>query len=441
MNDINIGDYPLQSTEKIYRNKKKSNIRVWFFCLLLILLAAMFLPWTQYITAKGRVTTLKPDQRLQELNTIIPGRVVKWFVKEGDLVKTGDTILLLGEVKDDYLDPMLVQRTQQQIGAKKNAVDYYRGKASVTETQLNALSAGRSLKSNQLQNKMIQLKRKLQSDSADAAAARNEYQLAQQQYERQQKMYEDGLVSLTQLEQRNQVMQNAAAKRIVAENKLSNTSQEQSILSSEMGTVQQEYLEKAAKATGERFQSMSQAATSEGEISKLQNQEASYIMRKGMYYVIAPQNGQVVQVKKAGIGEILKEGEKIAQLVPERSGYAVEMFVRPTDLPLISPGQKVQFVFDGFPAIVFSGWPQASSGTFSGRVSTIENAVSENGKFRVLVAEDETAKKWPPEVKMGTGARAIALLKDVPVWYELWRNINGFPPDYYKPEAPSLHKK
>jgi hypothetical protein len=33
---------------------------------------------------------------------------------------------------------------------------------------------------------------------------------------------------------------------------------------------------------------------------------------------------------------------------------------------------------------------------------------------------------------MGTGAQAMALLNDVPIWYELWRNINGFPPNYYK---------
>ena len=35
-------------------------------------------------------------------------------------------------------------------------------------------------------------------------------------------------------------------------------------------------------------------------------------------------------------------------------------------------------------------------------------------------------------LKTGTGARGFALLNTVPVWYELWRQINGFPPDYYK---------
>jgi hypothetical protein len=107
------------------------------------------------------------------------------------------------------------------------------------------------------------------------------------------------------------------------------------------------------------------------------------------------------------------------------------MFIRPLDLPLISKGQKVRFMFDGFPAIVFSGWPNQSYGTFGGKVMAIENSISPNGMFRVLVVEDIKERPWPEQVKIGGGAQGIALLKNVPIWYELWRNINGFPPDYY----------
>jgi hypothetical protein len=119
-------------------------------------------------------------------------------------------------------------------------------------------------------------------------------------------------------------------------------------------------------------------------------------------------------------------------IVPMQSNYAVEMFVRPVDLPLVSIGQPVRFLFDGFPAIVFSGWPNSSYGTFGGRIVAYESSISPNGLFRVLVTEDPNDRKWPEQLKMGSGAQGIALLKDVPVWYELWRNINGFPPDYYK---------
>jgi hypothetical protein len=111
------------------------------------------------------------------------------------------------------------------------------------------------------------------------------------------------------------------------------------------------------------------------------------------------------------------------------------------DLPLISVGQKVRFMFDGFPAIIFSGWPENSYGTFGGKVVAYEHTISTNGLFRVLVAEDTTDRPWPQQLKLGTGAQAIALLKDVPVWYELWRNINGFPPDYYMLKEPAAKSK
>jgi multidrug resistance efflux pump len=176
-------------------------------------------------------------------------------------------------------------------------------------------------------------------------------------------------------------------------------------------------------------------------VAKLQNQVSNYTIRNGMYIILAPQDGQIVQANKSGIGEILKDGEAISYIVPNRINYAVEMFIRPVDLPLIHIGQKVRFMFDGFPAIVFSGWPQHSYGTFSGKIVALENSISANGSFRVLVAEDSTDKKWPPQLKIGSGAQGITLLKDVPIWYELWRNINGFPPDYYQYKESTVTNK
>jgi hypothetical protein len=161
-----------------------------------------------------------------------------------------------------------------------------------------------------------------------------------------------------------------------------------------------------------------------------------------MYFITAPQAGQITKAKKAGIGEIIKDGEMLVEIIPAKIDYAVELFVEPMDLPLVSVKQKVRFMFDGFPAIVFSGWPNASYGTFSGEVVAVENAVSANGKFRVLIKEDVSDnKKWPEALKIGAGTQGIALLKNVPVWYELWRNINGFPPDFYSASNKNEKKK
>jgi multidrug resistance efflux pump len=436
-----VNNSPIKSFGNIYRIHKKSKVKYWAMGISLLLVVILFLPWTQNISARGDVTTLRQEQRPQQLNTIIPGKVARWFVKEGDYVKEGDTIMQLSEIKDDYFDPNLLSRTKEQLTAKEMSIENYKGKAGTADVQIEALTQARVLKISQIENKIRQQRMKVQADSADMIAAVNDFTIATKQFARQKNMYDSGLVSLTQLEQRNVSFQNATAKKTSAEIKFMNAKQELGILQLELNGAIQDYNEKISKASGDKYQSLSQIATGQADVAKLQNQYMNYDIRSKLYYITAPQSGQVVKAKKAGIGEIVKEGEMIVEIVPDHIQYAVEIFVRPVDLPLLDKGQKVRFMFDGFPAIVFSGWPQSSYGTFGGVVTAIENSVSDNGKFRVLVAEDPKDRKWPPELKMGTGAAGFALLKDVPVWYELWRNINGFPPEYYKSAAVTTEKE
>ena len=424
----------------VYRHGHKNRVKTWFLTVLLVLLAALFLPWTQNIRAKGTVTALRQEQRPQQINTIIDGRIEKWFIKEGDFVKKGDTLVQLSEIKIDYLDPKLMQRTAEQIEAKRSSVAFYENKINATEVQIEALKAALQVKLDQLKNKYRQAEVKLQSDSMEVVAAANEWRIASMQFNRQKALHDSGLVSLTQLELRNQAYQTAMAKKISAENKYLASRQEIDIVKTEASAVQQEYNEKVSKAEAERYGSSSSVATGQGDIAKLQIQYASYRIRNGMYHIIAPQSGQIVQARNTGIGEIVKEGGMLIHIVPDQIDYAVEMYVRPADLPLVAPGQKVRFFFDGFPAIVFSGWPEASYGTYQGVVSAVESDVSANGLFKLLVREDNGYRRWPRELRIGTGANGIALLKNVPLWYELWRNINSFPPDYYKPKKEEVKK-
>ena len=431
----------LKSLENIYHINKKSNVAKWFLFTFLAFVFIMFLPWTQNIKTQGNVNTLFQEQRPQKLNSPIPGRIIKWYVKNGDVVKKGDTILQISEVKDDYLDPLLVERTQEQVQAKKGVRDYYNAKISTTENQIAAITAAKDLKLNQIKIKIAQLQNKLKAEQAELTAVNNELKIAQDQLNRQNKMYEEGLVSLTQLQQRNVSYQNALAKKTSAENKLAQTQQEIAAQNIEQNAVIQEYTEKLSKTEGDRFQSMGQVAGSTGDIAKLENQVATYKVRKGLYYILATQDGQITQLTKAGIGEIVKDAETIGIIVPKNIDYIAEIYVKPVDLPLIRENQKVMLTFDGFPAIVFSGWPNSSYGTFSGKIIAIENSISENGLFKAIVAEDKTQKRWPPNMKIGTGASGIAILNDVPIWYEIWRNINGFPPDYYQVNTQKNEKK
>jgi multidrug efflux pump subunit AcrA (membrane-fusion protein) len=430
----------LLSYRNLYLVNKKSAVKKWLYGILITLVVVAFLPWTQNIRAKGAVTTLRQEQRPQELNTIIAGKVVKWHVKEGDFVKAGDTLLQLGEVKVEYFDPQLLERTRQQITAKQMANQGYASKAQTAAVQMDALIEGRKLKLTQLDNKIKQQYLKLQSDSMDLSAVNNEYSVSKRQIDAAKLMLDSGVISLTDFERRKVTFQNSQAKRIGSESKFLQSKQELNNLFIEKNSTVQEYTDKISKAEGERFSSLSNIASGEADVSKLENSYSNYDIRNQLYYIRAPQSGQITKAKKAGLGEMLKEGEMIVEIVPTDVQHAIELFISPMDLPLISKGQKVRFIFDGFPAIVFSGWPNSSYGTFGGVVSAIETSVSTNGKFRILVTEDPKEKPWPKQLSIGGGANGIALLKDVSIWYELWRNINGFPPEYYQSEYAKENK-
>ncbi|MCW5906278.1 MAG: HlyD family efflux transporter periplasmic adaptor subunit [Chitinophagales bacterium] len=419
------------SFRKAFGEKRETKTMYWLGGFSMLFVFTMLLPWTQNIQAPGIITTRSPEERPQELNAIIAGRIEKWYVREGDMVQKGDTILKITEIKENYLDPELLKRTDDQIKAKESTIDFYRNKVAATQNQIAALYQARELKLEQLHNKIQQATLSVQSDSMALQAAITELNIAREQFKRQQDLYKQGLKSLTELEQRQQQMQNAEAKRTIAENKFMNTKNDLLNARIELNTVDREYSEKISKAESDKFTALSEITNGEAEVAKLKNQFSNYAIRNAFYYVLAPQNGQITKTVSAGIGEVVKEGDMMVKIVPAEFQYAVEMYVNPVDLPLISIGQKVRFMFDGWPAIVFSGWPNVSYGTFGGKVVAIDNAISGNGKFRILVAEDKDDTPWPRALKVGGGAKGMALLKDVTIIYELWRQMNGFPPDFY----------
>jgi adhesin transport system membrane fusion protein len=118
---------------------------------------------------------------------------------------------------------------------------------------------------------------------------------------------------------------------------------------------------------------------------------------------------------------------------------AVEMTVRAMDVPLIEAGRKVRIQFDGWPALQFSGWPNVSVGTFGGLVKVIDRVDDTGGNYRILVTPDPNDEPWPEQLRMGSGTKGWVMLDNVKVGYEIWRQLNGFPPSLY--EAPESNDK
>lgn len=388
---------------------------------MILLIIILFLPWTQNVTGKGNVTTLKPNQRPQNIQSAISGRIEEWFIQEGNYVKKGDTILRISEVKSDYFDDKLVERTGDQIQSKTQSIQAYRDKVNALQNQILALQQEQKLK-------LQQAELKVKSNQIDLEAANTNQSIAQTQYDRVIALQSEGLKATKDVEEKRMKLQASQAKLISQQNKLSDAQ-------IELSRIKATYDDKIAKAQSNLYTAQSLQFNTQAEISKLENSRSNYTKRNTLQFVTAPQNGYINKTLKSGVGETFKQGESLVTIMPADYELAVETFVQPIDLPLIHIGEKVRVQFDGWPAIVFSGWESISYGTYGAKVVAIENFISDNGMFRVLLAPDKEDHKWPNGIRVGSGAKTIALLDDVPIWYELWRQLNGFPPNFYKPNT------
>lgn len=443
-NTVHCGDElkNLKSTRLIFLSPRHLSMRNLLLVLLGLFLIFMFLPWTQNVRSEGKVTTLLPEQRPQTIHATIAGRVETWYVTEGQFVKKGDTIVHLSEVKTDYFDPQLVERVQNQVDAKEGSIDAYGSKVGALETQMDAMRRELQSKISQTLNKIEQARLKVQSDSIKVQQTDIDQQIAQRQFEGAKALYDKGLESLTKFEERRLKLQDAQTKRIAAQNDLESSRNDLLIYKTELQLARNEYANKIAKTQSDKFSTLSESFDARASVNKLMIDRENYSRRSSFYYIVAPQDCYVVKAVTTGIGEIVKEGDPVVSIQPSEYQLAVEMYVRPIDLPLVKKGQKVRFLFDGWPAFFFSGWPGISLGTFGGKVYAVDRNISNNGKFRVLVEQDTTElEPWPEPLQVGGGAKGIALINDVPLWYELWRILNGFPADLYVEEDASSENK
>lgn len=401
----------------------------------------LFLPWRQNIQGVGTLTTLRPQDRPQTVQNQIAGRIEHWSVREGQLVKAGDTLLTISEIKDEYFDPNLPERLREQLAAKQGNVAANTAKIQATDQQLAALRTTLEVQLSSARNKVEQAENYLNIDQAELVAATNFFETAKARLARYEEGYKNGLFSLTDIETRRLKLQEDQAKVTAARNKVASSRQALANARIELSNLRAKYEQDVAKTLSDRSSAVSSRSSSEGEVAALRNKISNVDVRRGLYVVRAPQAGYVVRTLKAGIGETIKEGESIATLQPDAPVLAAELYVRAMDVPLIQRGRQVRLQFDGWPAIQFSGWPSVAVGTFAGTVTVIDVVSSGNGKYRLLVRPDQHHRRdnpWPAQLRLGSGVYGWVILDSVPVWYEIWRQLNGFPPtlDTEPTEAP-----
>ncbi|MEM7469462.1 MAG: HlyD family efflux transporter periplasmic adaptor subunit [Pseudomonadota bacterium] len=162
------------------------------------------------------------------------------------------------------------------------------------------------------------------------------------------------------------------------------------------------------------------------------------LSRQSSQIVRAPRAGRIVHITAGNTSTLVKAGDPIASFAPTDIERAVEVYLRGIDAPIVQTGQHARVMFEGWPAVQFSGWPEAAIGTFGGLVGSVDPVAQPDGTFRTLIYEDPT-DPWPEDryLRMGGKARVWVQLSAVRLGYELWRQLNRFPP---KPSTTSVDK-
>lgn len=381
-----------------------------------------FLPWQQNIPGAGRVVAYLPIERQQSVDAPIGGRIVDVKVQEGSIVNKGDLLLVISD-----LDPQFLARLDQRKEAIQTKLLNYEDKVLTFGQQVENLEAVRELAITAARFKIETAKEKVNASREKLAAAEASLVAAEAQYERKKNLFDAKAVSKRDVEVAMRDLEIARTSKNSAIAGLQADQNDQQALETELEKITKDAAVKINDANSKMQEARSQAADArdslakiEGEISKAQTQRLT-----------APMDGVVFRLTANLFGQIVKSGDRLLEIVPQTDSRAVELWVDGNDAPLVSKGDLVRLQFEGWPAVQFPGWPAVAVGTFGGKVDLVDATDNGKGQFRILIRPDEDDKQsWPGAkyLRQGVRAKGWVLLNEVSIGYEIWRQLNGFPP-------------
>lgn len=403
--------------------------RMLTFILLALPVVLLAVPWQQNVVGKGRVVGYKPTDRQQTVNAPVSGRITKWYVAEGSVVKTGDLLLELSDNDPYYLDRL--KQNEIATVAKLNAAlaklkSYGEQVVAIKESRTLAIKAATE-RVLMAQDRVLAAEREIESTAA-------EQETAKLNLKRMEALLKDGLTSKRKQELAELKVRQSVAKYSQSQAKLAAARREESALKSKQEQVAKDFNAKINSATATQDNARSEVASARNSLLSIETKLA----RQKQQSVTAPCDGTILRIMRPGAGEIVKAGAQLAVLIPSTEDLAVEIWVDGNDMPLITPGRHIRLQFEGWPAVQFAGWPSVAVGTFGGKVILVDATDDGTGKFRVLVSPDDPEHAWPgqPYLRQGVRAKGWILLNQVTLGYELWRQLNGFPPVVDNPKLP-----
>jgi multidrug resistance efflux pump len=287
--------------------------------------------------------------------------------------------------------------------------------------------------------RIVEAENKVREAEQKVVAAHIDVDTANLNVDRHRQLASQGLVSQRELEVAIQGAIGSKADLQGAEAALKAAQQGMKALRFGRDQISAEVLQRLLDAEASRAGAIAEAAKAADQLADTELRLSNAAQRRAAGRILSPVDGTVVRMAQVGPGETVKQGDKLVRVSPASADKAVEMKADGIDAPLLNVGRKVRLLFYGIPAIPLPAWPEIMAGTYGGIIKVIDMVDDGKGNYRFWVVPDPEDRPWPEQthVRQGTKVMGWVILNRVPLWYELWRRFNLFPPDYQE-GPPSL---
>ncbi len=343
-----------------YRGDVGSSLRrrkLWALWLIAAMFTFLFL-LTFGIHIEGAVVaegSLSVESRVKTITHPTGGVLSKLYVKEGDRVKAGQTLLEFdtdvaqpsAQFSNLSLDQLLVRKARldaETAGLTRIGMPpEMEGRSS--EATLRALGEEQRLlrlrqqevASNRrlLDERIIQFQELIRSYDVQIESAQKQLVLIEPELEGLRTLFEKKLVPINRL---NQLERQAVELRGSIGALQANIAQTQARISE----TQEQRL---ALQTTRKSEAATELAQVNSAVSDQRIRIAEADDRFNRSIVTAPVNGVVDQMQFITVGSVVPPGQAIAQLVPDKDELIIEAYVSPSDFDQLTIGQKARVTF------------------------------------------------------------------------------------------------
>ncbi|MFW2354021.1 HlyD family type I secretion periplasmic adaptor subunit [Hydrogenophaga sp.] len=316
-----------------------------------------FAPLSMAVVAPAFV---KVDLNRRPVQHLEGGTVREVLVRDGQHVKAGDPVLVLGDVRVDadrnrlgyrvYVERATLERLEAEHSFARTltfsdelstaAQQDHRIKSALLKegalfrAQRHSLDSATTLMKTQRER----VEQEIVAVQAQIAQAQNSLTLQRSDLEANRELIKQGFISSSRISQIDAVVLEYAAKLEERRTELARAAQRLVEIDLKIQSIRNDYVKAASdqlKATAQRL----------GEIEQEQRKSVDAAMRQ---VVTAPASGEIIDLKFTSPGAVVGPGEAIADIVPSDTQLLIEARIRPEDVSNVQRGQRARVKFTAF---------------------------------------------------------------------------------------------